>query len=497
MIISLYTSRIVLQVLGIDDFGIYNVVGGVVMLLGFFNHSMLTSVQRFLNYEMGKENHKRLSDIFSTSLTGHYLMALIILILSETVGLWLVYHSLVIPPERFHAALWVYHFSVFTFVINILTSPYNAAIIAHERMGIYAALSITDVISKLAIACLISLVAWDKLQLYAVLLFAAALVVRPVYVLYCRKNFPECSGRFLWDAGLLKKIFGFSGWMLLGSSSDTFSSQGVTIVINQFFAPACNTARALAQQVSVVVYNFAGNFMLAVRPSVVRAYSRNETDYMYRLVFFSSKISFYLLFIMILPILLQTEYVLHLWLGKVPEHSVLFMQLALAETLITSAHVPIAAVSQASGKIKYFQLIISACSILIFGLTCLFYSFGFPAETAYFIAIGAAAAGLFARLLDLRKTVRFPVRDYLSKVAFRLVAVAVCSVIFPVLYMQLSADFPLLNFICTVAISILSVSLFFWLFGLNRFEKQLLKKSIFYWSEKMFPLSLHGFFHKN
>ncbi|MDR2621140.1 MAG: oligosaccharide flippase family protein [Dysgonamonadaceae bacterium] len=478
MIISLYTSRIVLHVLGIDDFGIYNVVGGVVMLLGFLNHSMLTATQRFLNYEMGKENQRRLPDIFSTSLTGHYLIALIILVLSETAGLWMVYHFLVIPPERFQAALWVYHFSVFVYVINIVTLPYNAVIIAHERMGVYAVLSITDVASKLAIACLISLIVWDKLQLYAVLLFAATLIVRFIYVLYCKKNFPECSVRFLWDTGLLKKIFSFSGWMLLGTLTNTLSEQGVTIVMNQFFAPVHNAARALAQQVSGVVHNFVANFMLAVHPPIVQSYSRNETAYMYRLVFLSSKISFYLLFIMVLPILLQTEYLLNLWLGKIPEHSVLFTQLALAETLITPAYASIAAVSQASGKIKYYQLIISAGFLLIFGLTYFFYYWGFPAETTYFIAIGIAVAGLFARLLDLRKTVGFPVRDYLFKVILRLMVTVACAVIFPVLYMQIPADFSLLNFICIATISIFSISLFFWLFGLSRIEKQLLIKGI-------------------
>lgn len=360
-------------------------------------------------------------------------------------------------------------------------------------MGIYAALSITDVVSKLAIACLISLIAWDKLQLYAVLLFAAALIVRLIYVWYCRKNFSECSGRFLWDAGLLKQIFGFSGWMLLGSSANVLSTQGIAIVMNRFFTPACNTAQALAQQVNVAVYNFASNFMLAVRPPIVQAYSRNETDYMYRLVFLSSKIFFYLLFIMILPIFLQTEYVLNLWLGKIPAHSVLFTQLALAETLITSVYTPIAAVSQASGKIKYYQLIMSAGSGIIFGLTYFFYYSGFPAETPYFIAIGVAVAGLFARLLELCKTVKFPVRDYLSKVVLRLMATAACAVIFPVLYVQISTETSLFNFICILIISLFSISLFFWLFALNRIEKQLLIKGI----KKTNLFNFFGRFEKN
>lgn len=264
----------------------------------------------------------------------------------------------------------------------------------------------------------------------------------------------------------------------MGSSTDALSTQGVNIAINRFFVPAYNAAQAIAQQVSAVAYNFANNFMLAVRPPIVQAYSRNETGYVYRLVFLPSKISFYLLFILVLPILLQTEDVLNLWLGKIPEHSVLFTQLALAETLITSAYAPIASVSQASGKIKHYQLIISAGSVIIFGLTYFFYHSGFPAETAYFIAIGVAAAGLFARLLELSKTVKFPVRDYLSKVMLRLMATAVCSVIFPVLYLQISPEFSPFNFIYTVIISIFSISLFFWLFGLNRVEKRLLIKGI-------------------
>jgi O-antigen/teichoic acid export membrane protein len=477
MIIGLYTSRVVLNILGIDDFGLYNAVGGVVFVLGFFNSSMLTATQRFLNFEMTPGNQRRLSEIFSTSLIGHYLIALIILALSETIGLWFVYNYLVIPPDRFHAALCVYNFSVFTFVVNILSSPYNATIIAHERMNVYAGLSMADIGFKLLVACLLSCITWDKLKLYAVLLFTSAVIVRSIYVFYCKKVFPECSYKYCLDKSLLKKMFSFSGWMLFGTLSNALSFQGISIVINMFFAPAYNAARAVAQQACTAVSSFASNFMVAVHPPVVKAYSCGDESYMYKLVFFSSKISFYLLYVLSLPVILQAEYLLNLWLKIVPEHTVLFTQLALVELLITSSYAPIAAVSQASGKIKRYQLVISVGFMAIFLLTLLFYFLGFPAKVTYLIAIGIAAIGLIARLLELRKTVKFPVRKYLTKVTFRIAVTAVLSPVVPGLYCWFS-DASLLHFIVVVAMSIIFVSLFFWLFGLNAFERQLLIKEI-------------------
>ncbi|KAA6301423.1 MAG: hypothetical protein EZS26_002410 [Candidatus Ordinivivax streblomastigis] len=471
MVINLYTSRIVLNVLGIEDFGIYNVVGGVVMMLGFFNSSLLTATQRFLNYEIGQGNTKRLSDIFATSLIGNYMIGAIIIVLSETLGLWCVYHYLVIPVERFPAALWVFHFSIITFVISIISSSYHAAIIAHERMNIYAYLSIIDVLFKLVIAFSLTWMAFDKLQLYAVLLCLSAILIQLMYMVYCRRVFVECRFKYIWDKELLKKMFGFSGWMVAGTLTNTLTSQGVNMAINIFFNPVYNAARAISQQVCTAVNNFAFNFMLAVRPQIVKSYSGGEETYMYKLVFISSKMSFYLLFVLSLPILLRTEYLLNLWLKLVPEYAVLFTQLAIIEILITSSYSPIAAVSQASGKIKYYQLIISAGFLCIFIFTILLYHLGFPAYITYIVAITLAIAGLFARLLELKHTLRFPMKQYISEVTIRLFAVAVVSVIvsFPVAY---AMNQSLLHFVYIGLLSVLSITVSFWLLGLNTFEKQ-------------------------
>lgn len=478
MLAALYTARVVLQALGAEDFGIYSVTGGLVALAGFFNRSTFFATQRFLNYEMGQGGGKRLSDIFAACFTVHCIMAALLLVLSETAGVWLVRRFLIIPPERFETALLVYRFAVGAFAVNIVTSPYDAALVARERMNVYAALSVTDSLSRLAVALIVSGMTGDRLRNYGALLLLATLAVRPIYIVYCRKHFEECRRLFLWNAGLLRKIFEYSGWLLAGTATDVLSTHGVTIVTNRFFMPACNAARALALQVNSAVFNFSENFMLSVRPPVVQAYSRNEMEYMRRLVFFSSKLSFYLRYVAILPALLEMEYLLTLWLGSFPAESVLFTRLTLSETLVAFAFAPLSSVSHASGKIKYFQLIAAAGSTLVFALTYLLYSRGFSAAATYYIAIGVAAAGFFARLLELGKTTAFPVRKFLGDVVLRMGAVAGCSVILPMLAAGSALKGSLSGFVLVVAGCGLSTSLFFWLLGLNGFEKQLLRREL-------------------
>jgi O-antigen/teichoic acid export membrane protein len=447
------------------------------MLLEFLNSSLFTATQRFLNYEMGKNNEKRLSDIFSTSIISHYIIAFMIVLLAETVGLWFLYNQLVIPESRFNAAVWVFHFSVFTFFVNIISSPYTAMLIAYERMNIYAYISMADVLFKLAIVYFLTCISFDKLALYAVLLFISSIIMRAVCAFYCKKSFGECRFKFIWDKDLLKKMFSFSGWMFAGTITNTISYQGVTVLMNIFFGPILNSARAISQQISAAVNSFASNFIMAVRPQIIKSYSYGNETYMYKLVFTASKISFYLLFVLALPVLLQTEYLLILWLKIVPEYSVLFTQLSIVEILISSSYTPIAAVSQASGKIKYYQLIISIGFLLIFILTLLLYELGLPAHTAYSVAIAMAFIGLIARLLELKKTVKFPMRKYLSEVTVRLLAVIILSVLLPLLYTY-HTEPSLIHFIYMVIICVISVTLSFWLLGLNTFEKRFILKEL-------------------
>lgn len=417
MAVGLYTSRVVLNALGAEDFGIYNVVGGVVAMLSFFNSSMATATQRFLNYEMGKGNVGNLPKVFSMSFITYCVIAVIVLLISETVGLWFVVNKLVIPQDRVDAAFWVYQISIMTFIVNMLSVPYNAVIIAHEKMSAFAYISVFEAIGKLLLAYLITVSPIDKLVFYAILMFIMSLVIRGIYGVYCRRHFEESKIRLLWDVSLLKRLFSFSGWMLSGTVANLFSTQGVNMLINIFFGPICNAARAVAMQVFNAVNSFVANFMTAVRPQIVKSYAQQDFSYMYRIVFSSSKLSFFLLFFLSVPIIFETEQILTLWLKNVPADSVLFTRLVLVDLLIISSYSPIAYVSQASGKIKNYQIIISVGFVLIFIVTWLLFSLGFAAYTAFIVMIIMDILGLFARLLELRHSVQFSMGAYLKRVS--------------------------------------------------------------------------------
>ena len=259
MVVSLYTSRVVLNTLGVEDFGIYNVVGGVVAMLAFFNSSMTTSTQRFLNYEMGKHNENSLQDVFINSINAHYLIGLISILVLETIGLWFIYNKLNIPASQFDAALWVFHCSVLSLFVSIISTPYNAAIIANEKMEVYAYFSIIEAILKLLIVYLLVVISFNKLKLYGVLLLCVSIVMRVLYNWYCIKNFKECTYKLKYSANLIKQMLSFSGWMLFGCVSSMLSTQGVNILINIFFGPVFNAARAIAVQVQSAVNSFVGN----------------------------------------------------------------------------------------------------------------------------------------------------------------------------------------------------------------------------------------------
>ena len=477
MLISLYTSRVLLNVLGIENVGIYNAVVSVVMMMEFFNTTLLMSTQRFLNCEIGTGNEQKLPEIFSTSRIGHYIIALIVLILGETIGLWFVSHHLVIPAERLTAALWVYHCSLLIFVIQVIVTPYQAVLVARERLNIYAFLSLLDVILKCVIACILSYLTFDKLQSYGVLLLFSALIVWLGYPLYCKRAFPECRSRWIWNKELMKKMFNFSGWMLVGVSSDRVSTQGITIALNLFFGLAYNTARGITQQIYAVIQNIGNNLMLAVQPQIVQSYSRGDKNYMYKLVFLTSKMSFYFLFLIALPLLLKTEYILTLWLKIFPEQTIIFVQLALIDVLLTSFYAPLAAVSQASGKLKHYQLIMVVKNFLLLGGTLLCYHWGFPAYITYILAIILTSAGLFARLIEMQISLQFLSGEYFSKVTLRLVMVIMMSVIAPLLC-ALHFSSSLLHLIAIVLISTFSITVVFYFIGLNADEKRYLIKEV-------------------
>ena len=303
MAVTLYTSRVILNTLGVEDYGIYNVVGGFVAMMGFLNNSMAVATQRFLSFEIGKKSNSQFSRVFSMSMSIHILIALVILVLAETVGLWFVKTQLTIPIERMGAALWVFHFSILAFIVNVISVPYNATIIAHERMNVFAWVSIIDVSLKLLIVFILQWFGYDKLKFYALLMFGVALIIRLIYGSYCSRKFVESKFHFYWDKSLFKTIMSFAGWSLWGGAASVLHSQGVNILLNIFFGPAINAARGIAYQIQGAVNSFVSNFQIAINPQIIKSYASSKIEYMHQLIFQGAKYSFYLLFALSLPIL--------------------------------------------------------------------------------------------------------------------------------------------------------------------------------------------------
>ena len=478
MAVSLYTSRVVLNMLGVEDFGIYNVVGGVVSMMAFFNSSMTTSTQRFLNVEMGKGDEENLNHVFINAVKAHFIIAIVTLVLIETVGLWLLYNKLTIPLERFNAALWVFHISVASLFVSIISTPYNAAIIAHEKMSVFAYFSILDVSLKLAIVYLLVISPIDKLIAYALLLLLVVLIMRICYTIYCRKHFEECRSSGKSDKGLIRNMFSFTGWMIFGCMADMLGNQGVNLLINIFFGPVYNAARGISIQVKTAVDSFVLNFLTAVKPQILKKYSSGEWNYMYKLVFSSSRISYYLLLILTLPILFNTHYILELWLKTVPPYCELFTQLTLIELLIRTIYTPIAQVNQASGKIRNYQIAISSLFLLTFILSYVIYKFGYPVYSCFLVAIIVAIIGLFVRLVILHRDNDFPARDFLIKVIVPIIPVTVASLLLPFIYLYFHNSESFWGFIISSLICVISTSIIIWLFGLNKSEKQMVLERV-------------------
>ena len=315
--VAFYTSRVVLNALGVEDYGIYNVVGGVVAMFSFLTGMFTSATQRFLNYEMGLGNQERLKEIFSMSITLNAMIAVLIVLVSEIAGLWFINHKLVIPGDRLTAAHWVFQFSLLAMAVTIVSTPYNAVIIAHERMSAFAYIAVAECLLKLGVAVVIVFCGGDKLIIYGALLLTVAFIVRAIYSLYCRKNFEECHYKFYWDKVLFREMGAFAGWNMYGNFAFVMTTQGVNMLLNMFFGPAVNASRAIAVQIQSAIMGFATNFTMAINPQIVQNYAQGKKEEIFRLVCYSSKFSFFLLLLLALPVLLETELLLKLWLKPV------------------------------------------------------------------------------------------------------------------------------------------------------------------------------------
>ena len=411
MVVSLYTSRVVLNALGVEDYGIYNVVGGIVAMFSVISGSLSAAITRFITYELGTGNQENLKKIFSSAVTIQIGLTVAIALLAELVGVWFLNVKMNIPESRMIAANWVFQLSLFTFAINLISVPYNATIIAHERMSAFAYISIIEALGKLAIAYFITVSPMDRLVFYALLMCAVALLVRLVYGYYCKSHFEECTYHFLWDKNLLERMFSFAGWNFIGASSAILRDQGGNIVINLFCGPAVNAARGIAFQVNTAVHGFVTNFMTALNPQITKSYASGDREYMMTLIFQGARLSFYMLLALSLPIFVNTHYILVLWLKIVPEHTVIFVQLILLFGLSESISNPLITAMLATGKIRNYQLVVGGLQLMNLPVSYFLLRMGMFPEVVIVVAIVISQCCLAARLLMLRGMIGLSVRS--------------------------------------------------------------------------------------
>lgn len=423
MLVTLYTSRVVLSQLGVEDFGIYNVVGGVVVLFSFLSSAMTAGTQRFLSFELGRNNPKRLHDIFRMSVNIHVLLGIIVLILAESIGIWLVATLLNIPAERMEATLIVYHCAVISFVAVVIQVPYMAAIVSHEKMGVYACVCILDVLAKLGCVFLLSVLLGDKLKWYAMLLAGVAILTCGMYMTYSSKHFKECRYRFIWDKSIFQELVSYSSWNLFGGLASVMSSQGINILLNIFFGPAVNAARGIAFQVKAAMSSLFASFQQSVNPQIVKQYSMGNLDYMHQLIYRSSRYSFFLVLIFVTPVFLETQHILDIWLGHAPAHTVTFIRLVLLTTLVDCMSTPFVTAAQATGKIKKYQAVVGGLLLLILPLSYGALHIVNSPEIVFVIVLLMSAISLGARVWMLRTTAGISIRKFIHSVIFRTTAV--------------------------------------------------------------------------
>lgn len=398
MVISLFTSRIILQKLGVDDYGIYQAVGGVVGFLSFINGALATGSSRFITYALGENNKEKLKRTFATTLNIHIIIAVIVVIIAETIGLWFVNNKMIIAPERMDAAIFTYHFSILTAVITLTQVPYNATIIAHERMSIYAYMSIFEVSAKLAICYFLSIGNYDKLKFYAVLLFIVQLLIIGFYRFYCSKQFEEAKFSLTFDRKIFREIAEFSGWSMFAQTSIALNSQGILILLNMFFSPAVVTARAISLQVNMAANQFVTNFRQAVNPQIVKKYAAGDLNGSKQLLLSSTKYSFYLMFIICFPVCLLAEPILKLWLGKVPEYTVIFLQLIMIQSLFQVFDTSFYTALYAKGRLKENALISPTFGFVRFPIIYLLFKMGCsPVALSWASLITYAILGLIVK----------------------------------------------------------------------------------------------------
>jgi O-antigen/teichoic acid export membrane protein len=477
MLVSLYTVRVVLNTLGAEDYGIYNVVGGVVTMFSFLTSSMATASQRYFSFEIGREDFEQLERVFSLSLTIYMMIAVLVLVLAETVGLWFVANKLVIPVERKDTAIWVYQFVIVSFLFIMFTTPYMASVIAHEDMSIYAYVSIIEVILKLLVVYILQMISVDKLKFYGILMLTITFINTGIYRFICTKKYKECRFRMYWNYGLFKELAGYVGWNFFGSISSVVRNQGINILLNIYFGPIVNAARAIAMQVNTAVVSFAANFTLAISPQIVKSYASGNQSQMLSQVFHATKAVTFLLLFFILPLQLELSFVLNLWLKQIPEYVLAFTRIILVDAVINSIGYSLVKASQATGKIAVDQTVEGGISILNLLIALIALIIGFSAISVQIVGIGVSATALLARIIILSRQLQFSIYQYLKNTITPIILTVITGSIIPVIFVFLY-PMGIKRLFITLLISIISLGLSVFFIGFSKYERSIVLREI-------------------
>lgn len=472
MVISLFTSRIILQKLGVDDYGIYQAVGGVVGFLSFINGALSTGSSRFLTYALGEGNVEKLRRTFSTTLNIHILIAILIVVVAETIGLWFLYNKMVIALDRLSAAVYTYHLSILTAVFTLTQVPYNATIVAHEKMSIYAYMSIFEVSAKLLICYLLAIGDFDRLMMYATLLLGVQVGIMCFYRLYCTHHFEEARFSFSFDKKIFREIAGFSGWSMFANASIALNSQGVLILLNMFFAPAVVAARAISLQVNMAANQFVSNFRQAANPQIVKKYAAGDHEGSKHLLLESTKYSYYMMYLIALPVCLLAYPLLKLWLGVVPDYTVPFLQLVIVQSLFQVFDTSFYMALYAKGRLRENALTAPIIAFMIFPITYVLFKLGYsPLVLSWTSLVVYAILGMLQKPLLIMKIVDYKLSEIWG-VYRACIIVTLISLPIPIIVYSVLDTTVLINFILVSVVSVLSVGITVFFFGIDRMVRK-------------------------
>ena len=475
MAVGLYTSRVVLATLGVDDYGLYNVVGGVVVLFGFLQQALNNATYRYLAFGLGSGDESALCNTFSMAINAHLILAGFIIVLSETVGLWILNNKLSIPAERFGAANFAYQMSVACCCINIIKTPYNSSIIAHEKMGFYAYTSIVEVVLKLLIVYFLVIGDFDKLELYSVLTLGIAVFILVWYYLHCKKSFAECKYKLYWDGSLITNMVKYSGLSIIVNLVDVCVTQSIVFFFNVFYGLAANAALAVANQVNGQLGSFLGSFSQAYNPQIIKSYAAGNKDYFFKLIFSASKVSYYLLFMAAIPVLMNIDFILNLWLVNPPESAGMFFSLIICYSLIDAYSAPLWIGVHATGNLKTHQILMASIKILNIPLAYVMLKNDLPAWTALALKAGLNLVCSIVRPCYVKKLYALPLKDYFKDVFVSIYLSTAVILPIPFYLTNLFTDGWIKIILTSMVFAIISLPTIFFV-GLNGSERCLIKK---------------------